>query len=162
MPPYATISNPIITRGVVYRNDLSDTGSLTTGITIRARDVTYYSDGDILTVQATSTGTGGFGSQVNISLSLSGSPITDPSLNIMVRLKTGSGNGGIGGQSGGVSINLSSGSFGSADFAVSRAGNFTVYTGSVGPNSFSNSNYIDKVDFIITTDNSIPSGSIYS
>lgn len=134
---------PFITKGIVYRNDFSDSGSLIVGQQIQITSGSFSTDGDILTIQGFSTGA----STMEVLLNLSGSPIPITSATrIGVRFKTGSG------IAGNIQINMYS-TNNLASLGGFTTSNFLFYSGSAFGFGFPT---IDKFGFQI---NSINSGT---
>src|SRR5437660_626123 len=79
----STHNTPFITKGILFRNDFVDSGSLIEVSTAGVTNHTFYTDGDVLTLTATRFISNSYG----VALSLTGSPLTN---NFAIRLSTGS------------------------------------------------------------------------
>src|SRR5947209_8456029 len=143
---------PFLTKGIVYRNDFTETGSLTSLNLLSPG--TFFTNGDIITLTGS---TASSPQALEVQTSLSGSPIiTGSTNNIMIRYNTGSNSF--------MQVVFYSGSSGvTIQLPFPSSGLFVVWTGSLSTISSligsTLGGYIDKIGIqvVSTTNGSLQS-----
>ena len=118
---------PFITQGIVYRDDCKQTGSYLIGSSFSGSILSYSTDGDILTINASGSPSG------HASIIINNTPVIANSF--AFRAKTGSGMD----TSGKCDLILYSGS--TSQLYTINSNNFTVLTGSTTGSAFDPAEY---------------------